>query len=71
MAAAFSSMRTLCTLLPARTPKQLIAVKPSRVTAAIGAIAPARSGDLAIVAANVTATAAIPPVCVTSRSTQP
>ena len=35
MAPVFISMSALCTLLPARAPKQLIAVSPSSTTAAI------------------------------------
>ena len=36
MAPDFSSIMALCTLLPARTPRQLMAVRPSKAAAAIG-----------------------------------
>ena len=64
-------MSRLCTLLPARAPRQLMAVSPSRTIAAMApslAVTPLISRKYC---ANVTATAAIPPVCVTSSSTQP
>ena len=46
IAPAFSSISSVCTLLPARTPKQLIAVSPSSAAAAIEAIAGGQAADL-------------------------
>ncbi len=40
MAPAFSSIMALCTLLPARTPRQLMAVSPSNAAAAIACSLP-------------------------------
>ena len=70
-ATIFVTISALWTLLPARTPRQLIAVRTRRVTTA-------KTGGVRFVAlssrkyaAKVIATAAIPPVCVTSSNVQP
>ncbi len=71
MAPIFMSISVLCTLLPARAPRQLMAVSPNSAAAAMALSlqpAPLISRKYP---AKVTATAAMPPVCVTSSSTQP
>ena len=71
IAASFSSIRTLCVLLPLRTPRQLMIVNKMSAMAAMAA-----SGIAVLVSStkylpNVAATAAIPPVCTTNSSAQP
>ena len=71
IAADFRIISKLCTLLPARAPRQLMAVSASKTIAAMApslVVTPLISRKYF---ANVTATAAMPPVCVTSSSTQP
>src|SRR5437762_10121893 len=63
IAAILNNMKTLCTLLPARAPKQLIPVSPSSTAAAVtlpfqASPVSARKKD-----AKMTPTAAIQPVC--------
>ena len=72
IAPIFISISALCTLLPARAPKQLIAVRTEQHRGRDRAVAPRHSAEpRGSSGAKVTATAAIPPVCVTSSSTQP
>jgi hypothetical protein len=66
-----STISALWTLLPARTPRQLITVRISSVATASTEVVMPTPVSSRKYAAKVMATAAIPPVCVTSRSAQP
>jgi hypothetical protein len=71
IAAIFRTMNALCTALPARTPHTLIAVRAARAATAVAASPHGGETSTCVYRAKVTATAAIPPVCVTSRFDQP
>src|SRR5260370_8401219 len=70
----FRIINRFCVVLPARTPRQLIIVRATRTTAAsnaatvsLASICPSAQTYFA----KVTATAAIPPLCVTRSNAQP
>ena len=67
----FITMRTLCTALPARTPRQLITVSSARAVNAIVHSGQATPVRLRKNRPKITATAAMPPVWVTRRRAQP
>src|SRR5260370_12099069 len=74
MAINFRIINRFCVVLPARTPRQLIIVRATRTTAAsnaatvsLASICPSAQTYFA----KVTATAAIPPLCVTRSNAQP
>ncbi len=71
MATVFSTMKSDCTSLPALTPKQFTVVSAARARTATTDSGTPRGTSSPRYRANVTATAAMPPLCVTSRSTQP
>src|ERR1700686_1267961 len=74
IATSFKIINTFCVVLPARTPRQLMIVKTASASAARNAaklsLACACPSEQTYFA-NVTATAAIPPVCVTRSRAQP
>ena len=71
IAPIFSNMRALWTLLPARAPKQLIRVNVSSAAAAMALSFQATPVSARKYEAKITATAAMPPVCVTRSSPHP
>ena len=71
MAPIFNNMRALCTLLPARTPKQLMPVSASSTAAAVALSFQAAPVSARKYDAKMTATAAMPPVCVTRSNPHP
>src|SRR5258707_15449406 len=73
IATNFRIMNKFWVVLPARTPRQLISVKIPSAIAAINAATLSLAGACpnAQYFANVTATAAIPPLWVTSSKAQP
>ena len=71
IAPIFSSMKALCTLLPARAPRQLMPVNIISATAAMTLSFQATPVSARKYEAKITATAAMPPVCVTRSSPHP
>src|SRR6202011_5900770 len=74
IATNFKIINTFCVVLPARTPRQLMIVRTVRTivasqaaTLSLASICPSAHTYFA----NVTATAAMPPVCVTSNNAHP
>src|SRR5947207_9921864 len=74
IAISFRIMNRFCVVLPARTPRQLMIVRTMRTivaskaaTLSLASIRPSEDTYFA----NVTATAAIPPLWVTSNNAQP
>ncbi len=71
MATIFNNMRALCTLLPARAPKQLMPVNVSSAAAATALSFHITPVSARKYEAKITATAAMPPVCVIRSSPHP
>ena len=71
MAAIFRTISADCTRLPMATPRQLTAVSASSAAMPSAGSGEASPMQPSRVAREGQATAAIPPVCTTSRRTQP
>ena len=67
----FSTMRKLCTALPARTPKQFTTVSSATASAASALSESGTGTSSRKYRANAMAVAAIPPLWMTSKSAQP
>ncbi len=65
------TIKRFCVEVPVRTPSALTAVKTAIATIAITAVDPSWPVNGEKYAANVTAAAAIPPLCDTKRSVHP
>ena len=64
-------MKRFCVVAPVRTPNALIAVKSAIAIAATSPLGSCHPVSGAKYFANVTAAAAVPPLCETSSSVQP
>ena len=71
MAPIFKTIKVLCTVLPERTPRQLMTVKPAKPRRGDEPVRGSGVDNLPKIMREGDRNAAIPPVCITNSSAQP